>query len=320
MIMTGAALRMGPVPILFVLLALLAAPPGLSGAETPPAGPDVTPEMTVRLTPSIGVAYVSYDQYTAVFFRGEVLLNRQTVVMAVVELCATMDNGWSTTCSPTALVFSYSTYGEFQVTVSVPPRTLASEVGVLTVVAQETTGAVTSRTDAEANVTVFPYHMLRLYYGATSKNVVPGGKVNFSVDVQNLGNEDDSYVLTIWNTDRLMREGWQVEMVQPAVDTIPPNATMRFEVYVTAPREPILPGAWCDVNIEVKSRKSVARAPYASGTVGFRVNLAGNPLEYPLVELIIVAAVLVAAAASLVYWRRWRKRKTRAIDVEEEKR
>ena len=310
-------MRSGPVPLLIVVMALLAEPPAASGAEMPPDGPDVTPEMTMRLNPTIGIAHVSYSQSAVVYFEGEVMLSRQPVATLVVELSATMDNGWSTTCAPAALVFSSNIVAGFHVTVAVPPRTLASEAGILSIVAQESGAAIPGSTSITADVTVFPYYMLGLAYGANSKEVAPGGKANFSVVVRNLGNEEDTYILTARDLDRLMREGWQVEMVQPAADNVPPNGTMQFEVYVTAPGDLLLPGASCDVAIEVKSRKSVARGPIQSMTVGFNVVLAGNPIEYPLIELIIVAAVLVATTASLISWRRRRKRKARAIDAGE---
>jgi hypothetical protein len=317
MIMQGVAMRLGPVPVIMIMLALSTPLSGPAGAELPPDEPAVSPDVTLQLFPTTGVAGVSYSEYATVLFRGEMLMNRRPVETVVVTLTASVDTGWSAACSPTTLIFTSNTYTEFQVTVAVPPRTLASALGILSVDAQMTGGALTTTTSTTANVTVYPYHMLRLKYSATSKDIKPDGKANFRVEVQNLGNEDDSYILSLGDQDKLQQGGWKLELVQPAMDTVPPNASMEFQVYIIAPRNPPMDGAGCNIDITVTSRKSVARPPVQSDTVIFRANLSYNPLDYPVFQVVIIAAVLVTAAVSLFYWRRRRKRISQPVDVEE---
>jgi len=316
MIIRVVATRFGPVSAIAMLLVLpLLAASGV-GAEAPPQPPALGPQVTLSLSPPTGEANVSHTEYGIVDFDGTVRLDRPPVSRVVVTLNASMITGWGCSCAPALLAFSSNAPQNFVVTVFVPPGTLASIVGDLWVFADATGTGFSSSNSANATVTVQPYYQLTVRCESPTLNITAGGKDRFKVDIQNQGNDNDSFDIKIDNEKELRAAGWSFGLILPTIPFVPPGASMPVYVEVEAPQGLSNGNNPVAIDLSVTSRRSLSRGPIQTSDIVLHANLKGG-LDDPFSQMIIIAVVAVAAVAAAIAWRWRKKRGSRAQDVEE---
>jgi len=309
-------MRSGTGRAIIALLLLSMLPASGAGAGAPPQPPALGPQVTLSLSPSTGEANVSYSKPGTVDFDGTAQLDRPPVSRVVVTLNASIDTGWGSGCSPSLLAFSSNEPQHFTVTVSVPPGTLASLAGNLRVVADASGGGFSSSSSANATVTVQPYYQLAVRCESPTVNITAGGKARFKIDIQNQGNDNDSFNIDIGNEKELRASGWSFGLILPTIPFVPPGASMPVYVEVEAPRGLSNGNDPVTIDLSVTSRKSLSRGPVQSSNILLQASVKGG-LDDPFNQMSIIAVVAVAAAAAVLGWRWRRKRKGRATDVGE---
>ena len=307
-------MRSGPVPVITALLVLSILPAGGEGALPPAEAPSIGPEVTLSLTPSTAEADVSFTKYGNVWFSGNAEVDRLPVDRCVVTLTSSVDTGWASTCSPSILAFSTNKVQSFQVTVSVPPGTLASLTGILTVTGEASGAGFSSTSTATANVTVAPYYLLRLQCESPHMNLSTGGKGSFKVELENRGNANDSFDIVIGNAEELRNAGWAVRIVRPSIPFVGPGSSMPFYVEVEAPRSLSNGGEPASIAVMATSTGSKTPGPHQSSDIHLYVKLRGG-IDDPLNRTMILVVVIAMAVAAALAWRWRRKRKGRIAEA-----
>jgi hypothetical protein len=307
----------GPVLLFSFLMAIPMLEGGCAAATGPSEAPYIGPQVSVSLSPETQAVQASYTEFGVASFAGIAELDNVPVGRFTVALTASIDTGWGCACAPSVLLLTSSiTTAGFTVTVSLPPGTLASLVGALTVTAEATGAGYSSTSSANATVTVLPYYMLRVRCEAPAVNVSAGSEARFKVDILNMGNDNDSFDIRIENEGVVRAAGWSASLIVPAIPAVPPGGVM--PVYVVVKSPPGLSAGKDDQTFElnVTSVGSRGHGPVQSAVLVLNASPKGGLGDSFNLTAIIVIIIVAAVAAALV-WRRRRKRKTRAIDVEE---
>jgi hypothetical protein len=281
-------------------------------AAAPPGAPAVGPQVSVSLSPPTKAAQPTYSEFGTVSFDGNVELDSMPGERATVALTSATDTGWGCACAPSVLLLTAGTArAGFTVTVSVPPGTLASIVGVLTVTAEATGTVFSSTSSAHATITVLPYYMLRVQCNAPIINMSAGSEARFNVDILNLGNDNDSYDFRIDNERELRAAGWSVDLMIPTIPAVPPGGRMPVHVVIKSPPGLSAGKGAQAIELNVSSAGSRARGEVQSAVVVLQASLKGG-LDGPFNLTMILVVVIAAAVAAALAWR-WRRRRARRV-------
>jgi len=288
---------------------------GAPGAD-PPGTPSIGPQVSLSLDPPTREANVSDREFGVAAFNGTAEIDKLPGTRVVVTLSASTDTGWGCSCSPSIIAFSTNNVEVFTVTVTVPPGTLASLLGILTVNASATGTGFSTSSSANATVTVQPYYQLRLQCESPYLNISAGGNGKFRVKIENRGNANDSYDIVIGNAEELRRAGWAVSISRPSIPFVGPGASMHFYVVVESPRSLPTGSEPASIEVKVTSTGSKTPGPVQSSDIVLYAKVRGgigDPLNQTMIIVVVIAVVVVAALA----WRRRKKRSGHAVDVEE---
>jgi len=160
--------------------------------------PNPVPVLTLQLTPTQLQAHVTTTQNGPVMFGGnatvEAAFGIMTVTVTLSPSCI-----WPAIISPSTMEFKEARPQPFHVTVVVPPRTSALEIGQLIVSGTaKAPGMPTATATANAVVTVAQYYMFELATrNDTLAGAAPGGTVAGRLTINNTGNGLDTFRIAL---------------------------------------------------------------------------------------------------------------------------
>jgi len=218
-----------PLLLLTVVPVQLAFPAG--------ASPNPVPVMAMSLSPS-GVTVRPSDYAPGSEQVGGTLsVDKLPGERLAVTITASVDTGWAAQCAPTQLVFTaQNKVLGFTAYVTAPAGTPANLVGLLRVEAHASGLSMTVGAVAQAIVTVAPFYKLYLDSPNPYKEVPPGSRLGFVLDVLNMGNSVDTFELSIMNLDTLASKGWTVSFSTASVHKVGALDRKSVRLFVLAPQ------------------------------------------------------------------------------------
>ncbi|MEM4729967.1 MAG: choice-of-anchor T family protein [Thermoplasmata archaeon] len=290
------------------LLALLMVGTGLCAAPAR-ASPNPIPVMSLQLTPSGAVAAPDPVAPGFAQLSGTISIDKIPGERLAVYITGTVDTGWQVQCSPSVLLLTTNKMSDFTATVVVPPATPASSVGVLRVEAQAQGLGFFLRAVAEALVTVRPYYRVFLDSPMPYKEITPGAKTSFVLEVQNWGNSMDTFDIEISNAAELAYRGWLISFSVSSASRIAPMGTKRIAMYV---QSPMVFTPWKAeatlILIRASSQNSGDTGELVEQSFIFVVYERGTYINEPGWAL-IASVILLAVLGSYLAVRRRRKRR-----------
>jgi uncharacterized membrane protein len=151
----------------------------------------------VSLFPEELGAKVTEDQLGAVTFGGNVTIEKQQGVERVsVTLDGDTASGWPTVVSPQTMAFINPGTQQFQLTVIVPPGTPVSST-TSTVYVHASSPIWEDDQTASVRVYVHQYFKLDIWMEQTSYESEPGDSVMGKIYVNNSGNGEDTFAISV---------------------------------------------------------------------------------------------------------------------------
>lgn len=186
-------------------------------APGPSPSPNPIPAMAMALDPSGVTTYPTDVQIGVAKVSGSVIMDKVPGERLIVALAGSIDTGWFVQCTPSQLVFTTNKITTFSVNIVVPMGTLSSQVGVLTIQATGSGVGFTLHTMSQVLITVAPFYLVYLDSPLAFKEVTPAHSTQFTVELKNWGNAQDSYDLYVQNLDELANKGWTVTFSSSSV-------------------------------------------------------------------------------------------------------
>ncbi|MGQ9582657.1 MAG: choice-of-anchor T family protein [Thermoplasmatota archaeon] len=296
--------------LLLAALALLACLSQLHLAAPAAASPNPIPVMSLALSPS-GVT-TSPDPVSPGFAQvtGTISIDKLPGERLSVSVTGTVDTGWQVQCSPSILLFTTNKITDFTATVVVPPGTPASMVGVLRVEAQAQGVGFFLRAVGQALVGVNPYFRVFLDSPMPFKEITPGARTSFILDVQNWGNSIDTFDIYVTNAGELADRGWLISFSTSSASRIGPMGSKQIRMVVQSPMVSTFWKAEATlIMVQATSQNALDAGTPAEQVFMFVVYERGfyfNELGYSLLALLVVTVALLTYGA--VRWRRRRRR------------
>jgi hypothetical protein len=225
---------------LFVPLLLLAVMPAQLAVQAA-SSPNPIPQMAMTFEKSGIVVRPTFSQYGVASVGGTLTIDKLPGERFVVRLTGSIDTGWGVGISPTILAFQSGTkVVGFTVTVAAPYGTPASLVGDLRIEARGTGTTFDPLVVGHVVVSVAPFYMIRIDSPNPYKEVTPGSRLGFLVELQNWGNSMDSFDIYIENQEELAGMGWTVSFSTPVVTKIKSGGSKTVLLSVMAPQKSTL--------------------------------------------------------------------------------
>src|SRR5690349_18184213 len=207
-----------------------------SALSVPAAAQNPVPVISLIMTPGERIAEITASQPDAVQFTGNYTVDKLNFERASVTFTAVMSTGWVATVSPASITITNQRQGTIAITVVVPARTLASEIGQLLVTGRITAGGLQSQAQAQAIVSPKPY------FRTIASSTTPFVETSYSTQVvlaykiYNEGNVPDRVEVAIKNFDDLSQAQWIVQMSRTSF-TVEPTLSVDIQVTVGVPKE-----------------------------------------------------------------------------------
>ena len=194
-----------------------------------PDGDTGAVRVTLALTPldpSIRDVDVEEEQATAVF-TGIVEVSKPPIGIVTVHLDGTCNAGWSAVVAPQTMQFTHSGAEEYTVTMTVPMGTPASTVGTVNIaaIAQYPGSMHTAMTTASVRV--------MKYFGgyvSASPNKGTENPQTFDLMVSNIGNHDDTFILSIADLAEEEAQGFDFDLKTSRIEEIGPGDNVSVEL------------------------------------------------------------------------------------------
>lgn len=212
----------------------------------------------------------------------------------------------------------------FQGNLTVPPSLSSSLKGAVSIGGSATIspgGTTVKVEDDVADVEILPYYGAALYFQRVFGKIGPDGTETFLLRINNTGNADDTYALSLVDSAALKGEGISVDM--EATKSVPEGGSAQVQVTVKA--HDAERGTYI-VRIEARSEGKGGSEPEDSvGMLTVTVEekvisfLQGSP--YTLVGVIAGAVLLIALISTGLSYclkrRRWRRQFQRMVETAE---
>jgi hypothetical protein len=217
-------------------IALIILTTAVNALVAPAAAQNPVPVISLVMTPGERVAEITASQPDAVSFSGNYTADKLSFERATVTFTAVMSTGWVATVSPASITITNQRTGIITITVVVPARTLASEIGQLTVTGRITAGGLQSQAQAQAIVSP------KAYFRTIASSSTPFVETAYSTQVVlaykifNEGNVPDRVEVAIKNFDDLSAAQWIVQMSRTSF-TVEPTLSVDIQVTVGVPKE-----------------------------------------------------------------------------------
>jgi hypothetical protein len=225
-----AAGLLAPLLLLAIVPAQLAVP-----AE---ASPNPFPQMALSFSQSGIKLNPTFSQFGVASVQGTVSIDKLPGERFPVYITGTIDTGWGVGIAPSVILLMNNVkIAGFTVTVSCPPGTPANMVGDLRIEARGTGTTFDPIVVGHVVVTVKPFYMIRIDSPNPYKEVTPGSRLSFAVELQNYGNSMDSYDILIENQEELAGMGWTVSFSTPVVTKVRSGDSKTVRLSVLAPQK-----------------------------------------------------------------------------------
>jgi|GEM_PF-1900457 len=223
----------GPLLLLALLPAQLALP-----VE---AGVNPMPQMTMSFSSSGLIARPSFFEPGIAQVSGTLSIDKIPGERFVVTLSGSIDTGWGVGITPSMHAFQNNIRTvTFTVTVTVPPATPVELIGNMRIEARGDSLNLQPRIVGHVVVSVAPFYKLYIDSPNPYKEVTPGSRLSFLVELRNMGNSPDSYDIYIENQEELTGMGWTVSFSTPVVTKVRAADSKTVRLYVMAPQKSTL--------------------------------------------------------------------------------
>jgi hypothetical protein len=193
--------------------------PGHMVAEKADAALNPVPVLTLSLAPTQLEARVTNSQNGPVMFGGNATVEKFSGSLERVTVTLSASCIWPAIVSPSTMVFTNMVPQPFYVTVVVPPKTSALEIGQLIVSGTaKAPGMPTASATANAVVTVGQYFKLSIGADTPLREVKPGDITYNTVNIYNEGNGLDSFELEVINSKDLLKKEFNVIIERTSID------------------------------------------------------------------------------------------------------
>jgi len=223
-----------------------------------------------------------------------------------------MDTGWAAQLAPATMMFTSGEAQYFNVTVVVPPATLARTVGSLRVEGIVRAGEMASTASTAVVVTAKPYYRISVESKEREKDITLGGEAAFTLKVWNVGNAVDSYELKVENWDNLRQAGWEVALDTNSLSKVAPGEYRTLTLMVVAPRDLALyKNSEAVIRMNVTSLNAKDSGTPVSTTALLTVNEKG--FNMPCVESLLAVMAVAAAAAGAYFLQRRKRNRSKTV-------
>jgi hypothetical protein len=264
--------------------------------------------LSVTLTPDQLEAKVTESQLGAVTFDGNVTVDKpQGVERVTVSLSGDTDKGWPISVSPQTIVFINLGTQRFSFTVIVAPATPVSKA-IGTVLAHGHSPIWDAEVSVSVHVNVRQYFKMLFSTSSESFDSEPGGTVAGILYVNNSGNGEDTFTLSIEDPPKELSR-WSFE---PETVTVPSGrfAEVKFSLRIKEDMDVGMDGKEITVNLKVQSMEANEKGLLYAKTLPVEIFIPGFEdhliEEWPTyVGLGVVATIIIVP---LVFVIRKRKR------------
>ena len=260
----------------------------------------------ISLFPAELTAELSETQLGVVTFGGNVTVEKpQAIAMVTVSLTAECGRGWPVVRSPHTFEFINAGTQRFQVTVIVPPGTLASSATVTVYAHAESTIWEADETTS-VSVHAGQFIQMDVWTDADKYDTGDGRTVIGKLFINNSGNGEDSFRIEMEN-DPSAVSGFDVYEGVPALPFTILEIT--FTVHISEDFDVPFEGEFVTVNIKVTSIAAESSDTPVSKTHPIIINIQGlqKSLEedWPTyVAYGVVGTLAVVGVVRIVRWRR----------------
>ncbi len=193
--------------------------PGHMVADEAGAALNPVPVLTLSLVPTQLEARVTNSQNGPVMFGGNATVEKFSGNLERVTVTLSASCIWPAIVSPSTMVFTNMQPQAFFVTVVVPPKTSALEVGQLIVSGTaKAPGMPVATATANAVITVGQYFKLSIGADTPLREVKPGDITYNTVNIYNEGNGMDSFELEVTNSKDLLKKEFNVIIERTSID------------------------------------------------------------------------------------------------------
>lgn len=294
------------VSVIVFLLMLLGLGPitsmGPTGAPASLPGPD---RLSITLDYDTAEADVGSSEKGTAVFTGNVTVDAIRGERIAVDLISSVSAGWVSATTPHEMVINDNDPHPFVVEVTVPENQPSDVVGNLTIEGRAKGGGIVTTANVTATVTVKPYYRVMIdKEGSALKEVPPGGKAEFILQVWNVGNAMDSYSLEVINNKELRDKGWDISINVTLTPKLDIGRVQLVMLTAKAPSD-LAPYKNEPTGIDFKA-SSTESGGTVSQSIQVRVVQKGvNATNTTAIVMII--AVIITTLALLVLWRRRRR-------------
>ena len=284
------------------------------------AGVNPFPQMAMSFEKSGITAKPSFFEYGIVQVGGTLSIDKIPGERLSVLLTGSIDTGWGVSIAPPAHLFvnNIKLVG-FTVTVSVPPGTPVDLVGDLRIEARGSGVSLDPIVVGHVVVTVAPYYKLYIDSPNPYKEVAPGSKLNFLVELRNMGNSMDSYDIFVENQEELAGMGWTVSFSTPSVSKVRAYDRKTVLLYVMAPqRSTFYKAEGSIINVRAISQNARDTGNQVDMVYPFVVYERGTFIDpfATSVGAVILLAIVVPAAFIIRRVHLWNKTRPRPAEDE----
>jgi hypothetical protein len=190
--------------------------PGSGNCQSINANPGL-PTVTIDLVQDSQTAEVGPGDDGVVEFDGVVNVTRPPGTRVVVSLTAE-DTWGSAVASPSSILFSNDGQQGFEVKIRAPSKESCESVGEVKVFGKWTlypgglSGPAEPQEGAPGTIYIAQYYKYTLSGSKTFIETTPGAEEEFDLTIENRGNGEDSFSVSIINSDELSKKDIQVKL------------------------------------------------------------------------------------------------------------
>ena len=207
--------------IVFILLAALIVPTGLSASAQSQSGVTLT---LSKLSPQSEEVAVTPSVTAEAKFNLTITVDMPSLLhmTVMVTLDVTTSTGWNATISPRNLPFTQSGTILLNVTVTVPQATRSTDIGNVVVSGLATYPGGTKTATSSAQVTVQQYYRIMMASDYNYQKTT-GNKIELVLNIYNRGNGFDQFDILVTNIAAMEAKGMTVALNRTRTDPVTPN-------------------------------------------------------------------------------------------------
>jgi hypothetical protein len=294
------------VMLLALFLFASIAPVAQSATYTPPVPDQMKPTLMISaLEPQNQNATISSTTGTTMTYTADITVTKPPLITVTVKLTSSCSANFPTTVTPDSITFTQSSTVAITVTVIVPAKSPMSNNIVVTVTGLATMPGLSITAMSSAILGISQYYEVAAKVETLKGS---GNPQEFRIDVNNVGNGNDTFSLEIVDKAALEKEGYQFIFSTLALSDIAPNGNTSFKLRVTYGLS--TPSGKHEIRVKITSMNSTVGAgkPYAV-EVPVSVNVGafgGGGSQTYLVAGLIVLIIIVAFMLAVMVRRRAR--------------